>query len=103
MIARSCSILFCLPGLHTRHLHPPFSPKQEEAANDQQLKIIRLPQGESLLVLLIFLPVKAKKRRGKKPRRSKFLVVRPTGIEPVHLAPEASALSPELRAPAFLF
>jgi hypothetical protein len=24
--------------------------------------------------------------------------VRPTGIEPVHLAPEASALSPELRA-----
>jgi hypothetical protein len=25
-------------------------------------------------------------------------MVRPTGIEPVHLAPEASALSPELRA-----
>ena len=26
-------------------------------------------------------------------------MVRPTGIEPVRLAPEASALSPELRAP----
>ena len=25
-------------------------------------------------------------------------MVRPTGIEPMHLAPEASALSPELRA-----
>ena len=27
-----------------------------------------------------------------------FSMVRPTGIEPAHLAPEASALSPELRA-----
>jgi hypothetical protein len=27
-----------------------------------------------------------------------FSMARPTGIEPVHLAPEASALSPELRA-----
>src|SRR5690554_3028246 len=103
MIARSCSILFfaspaSIPGTSILH----FLQKQENT-NDQQLKIIRLPRGESLLVLLIFLPVKAKKRRGKKPRRSKFLVVRPTGIEPVHLAPEASALSPELRAPAFLF
>ncbi len=32
------------------------------------------------------------------PSFQHLIMVRPTGIEPVHLAPEASALSPELRA-----
>lgn len=43
-------------------------------------------------------PKKIKNWRSKSPPIGFKIMVRPIGVEPTHLAPEASALSTELRA-----